>query len=198
MIAAGETDNVVRIPLEQAQELMLRYTGLALSDTEGVGLDSLRYLSEYNAYYRVGDEAEASYCRILSGWHTADGLTVLQYDGGTVTLRQLDGRWVFVSNVLGRSHKKVLLFLSFFNRRKQWIGAHQASFRYFCYSPAPFIFLLPGLAVKQDLRPLQGAAVFWIFSSGFLVPGGEIWYTNVINMEDSAPASHRGGEVPIG
>ena len=103
MIAAGETDNVVRIPLEQAQELMLRYTGLALSDTQGVGLDSLRYLSEYNAYYRVGDEAEAAYCRILSGWHTADGLTVLQYDGGTVTLRQLDGRWVFVSNVLGRS-----------------------------------------------------------------------------------------------
>ena len=86
MIAAGGTDSVVRIPLEQAQELMLRYTGLALSDTQGVGLDSLRYLSEYNAYYRVGDEAEAAYCRILSGWHTADGLTVLQYDGGTVTL----------------------------------------------------------------------------------------------------------------
>ena len=103
MIAAGGTDSVVRIPLEQAQELMLRYTGLALSDTQGVGLDSLRYLSEYNAYYRVGSEAEAAYCRILSGWHTADGLTVLQYDGGTVTLRQLDGRWVFVSNVLGRS-----------------------------------------------------------------------------------------------
>ena len=103
MIAAGGTDSVVRIPLEQAQELMLRYTGLALSDTQGVGLDSLRYLSEYNAYYRVGDEAEAAYCRILSGWHTADGLTVLQYDGGTVTLRQLDGRWVFVSNVPGRS-----------------------------------------------------------------------------------------------
>ena len=86
MIAAGGTDSVVRIPLEQAQELMLRYTGLALSDTQGVGLDSLRYLSEYNAYYRVGGEAEAAYCRILSGWHTADGLTVLQYDGGTVTL----------------------------------------------------------------------------------------------------------------
>lgn len=103
MIDAGGTDSVVRIPLEQAQELMLRYTGLALSDTQGVGLDSLRYLSEYNAYYRVGDEAEAAYCRILSGWHTADGLTVLQYDGGTVTLRQLDGRWVFVSNVPGRS-----------------------------------------------------------------------------------------------
>lgn len=103
MIAAGGTDSVVRIPLEQAQELMLRYTGLALSDTQGVGLDSLRYLSEYNAYYRVGGEAEAAYCRILSGWHTADGLTVLQYDGGTVTLRQLDGRWVFVSNVPGRS-----------------------------------------------------------------------------------------------
>ena len=103
MIAAGGTDSVVRIPLEQAQELMLRYTGLALSDTQGVGLDSLRYLSEYNAYYRVGDEAEAAYCRILSGWHTADGLAVLQYDGGTVTLRQLDGRWVFVSNVPGRS-----------------------------------------------------------------------------------------------
>lgn len=50
---------MVRIPLEQAQELMLRYTGLALSDTQGVGLDSLRYLSEYNAYYRVGGEAEA-------------------------------------------------------------------------------------------------------------------------------------------
>ena len=90
-------------PLEQAQELMLRYTGLALSAAQGVGLDSLRYLSEYNAYYRVGGEAEAAYCRILSGWHTADGLTVLQYDGGTVTLRQLDGRWVFVSNVPGRS-----------------------------------------------------------------------------------------------
>ena len=103
MIDAGGTDSVVRIPLEQAQELMLRYTGLALSDTQGVGLDSLRYLSEYNAYYRVGSEAEAAYCRILSGWHTADGLTVLQYDGGTVTLRQLDGRWVFVSNVPGRS-----------------------------------------------------------------------------------------------
>ena len=102
MIAAGETDNVVRIPLEQAQELMLRYTGLALSDTQGVGLDSLRYLS-IMVRNRVGDEAEAAYCRILSGWHTADGLTVLQYDGGTVTLRQLDGRWVFVSNVLGRS-----------------------------------------------------------------------------------------------
>ena len=57
----------------------------------------------FNAYYRVGGEAEAAYCRILSGWHTADGLTVLQYDGGTVTLRQLDGRWVFVSNVPGRS-----------------------------------------------------------------------------------------------
>ncbi len=27
--------------------------------------------------------------------------------------------------------------------------------------------------------------------------GGEIWYTNMINMEDSAPASHRGGEVPL-
>ena len=60
MIAAGGTDSVVRIPLEQAQELMLRYTGLALSDTQGVGLDSLRYLSEYNAYYRVGGEAEAA------------------------------------------------------------------------------------------------------------------------------------------
>ncbi len=137
MIAAGGTDSVVRIPLEQAQELMLRYTGLALSDTQGVGLDSLRYLSEYNAYYRVGDEAEAAYCRSLSGWHTADGLTVLQYDGGTVTLRQLDGRWVFVSNVPAAAHKKrSYSSLSFSHRRKQRTGTRPA---------ASVIFAIPRL-----------------------------------------------------
>ena len=154
MIAAGGTDSVVRIPLEQAQELMLRYTGLALSDTQGVGLDSLRYLSEYNAYYRVGGEAEAAYCRILSGWHTADGLTVLQYDGGTVTLRQLDGRWVFVS------------------RRKQPDGFPSGCFRYFCYSPAPFIFSAPRPRSKTGYPPSARSGSFLDFFVGISCAGG--------------------------
>ena len=64
MIAAGGTDSVVRIPLEQAQELMLRYTGLALSDTQGVGLDSLRYLSEYNVL-------SPNRCRKTARWRAA-------------------------------------------------------------------------------------------------------------------------------
>lgn len=96
------------------------------------------------------------------------------------------------------AHKKVLLFpliLSIGGSSRT--GARPAASVIFAIPRLRLFSLLPRLAVKQDLRPLQGAAVFWIFSSGFLVPGGEIWYTNVINMEDSAPASHRGGRYPL-
>ena len=90
------------------------------------------------------------------------------------------------------AHKKVLLFpliLSIGGSSRT--GARPAASVIFAIPRLRLFFLLPGLAVKQDLRPLQGAAVFWIFSSGFLVPGGEIWYTNVINMEDSADNERR-------
>ena len=167
MIAAGGTDSVVRIPLEQAQELMLRYTGLALSDTQGVGLDSLRYLSEYNAYYRVGSEAEAAYCRILSGWHTADGLTVLQYDGGTVTLRQLD-----IQRAGPQRIKRSYSSLSFSHRRKQLDGFPSGCFRYFCYSPAPFIFSAPRPRSKTGSPPSARSGSFLDFFVGISCAGG--------------------------
>ena len=69
-----------------------------------VGLENFTYLSEFDAYYIAHGDTNFAFVTMLSGERTGDDRVTLHYEQdtgrrGCVTLREVDGEHVFVSNV---------------------------------------------------------------------------------------------------
>lgn len=93
-----------RVTCGEMNEVLLKYTGLTLEETNKVGLDKLPYLEEYDAYYWMhGDVGYPGPLKILSG--VREGSTVKLYQRYNETLycltleQQPEGNYWFVSNL---------------------------------------------------------------------------------------------------
>ncbi len=81
---------------------LLEHLGLTLAETRGMGLEELRYLPAYDAYYSCRSDANSGPVTLDGGWTAPDGTVTLVYHGSIqVTLApQDDGSYRFVSNLL--------------------------------------------------------------------------------------------------
>lgn len=92
--------------VEEMNAVLQKYMGITLEETNKVGLDSLYYLEETDAYYNVAGDTVYLKCDILSGQVNEDGTITLQYcdalsepsDTYQVTLKEVDGAYIFISN----------------------------------------------------------------------------------------------------
>ena len=84
--------------------ILTQYMGLTLADTDGVGLENMTYLSEYDAYYYFrGDTNYRMSVAFTAGEREGDIIRLFYDDtfmGGSkvLTLRETDSRYLFVSN----------------------------------------------------------------------------------------------------
>lgn len=95
---------VYRVTCGEMNEVLLKYTGLTLEETNQVGLDQLPYLEEYDAYYWMhGDVGYPGPLDILSGIREGSTVKLYQRYNGTLyclTLEQQpEGNYWFVSNI---------------------------------------------------------------------------------------------------
>ena len=107
------TGYVVRVKTWEMDEVLQKYMGISLEETNKYGLDKMYYLEEYDAYYRVDVGSNWSYVNFEAGKINADGTITLQYykenyfDGPTstyrVTLREVDGKYYIISNIMVES-----------------------------------------------------------------------------------------------
>ena len=103
------TGYVVRVKTWEMDEVLQKYMGISLEETNKYGLDKMYYLEEYDAYYRVDVGSNWSYVNFEAGKINADGTITLQYyrenyfDRPTstyrVTLREVDGKYYIISNI---------------------------------------------------------------------------------------------------
>lgn len=99
--------DVSRATTEEINAVLQKYTGLTLEETNKVNIDSLVYLEEYDAYYRMAGDTAYVPCDILAGWMNEDGTITLRYKDGLssnttiylVTLKEESDTYHFISNV---------------------------------------------------------------------------------------------------
>ena len=97
--------DIHKIPVEYINTVLKRYANLTLEETNKVGIDSLVYLKDFDAYYlSAGDVSYSSYT-MTSGQRYEDGTVKLQYQHEIefkryeVTLQPYDNGYLFVSNL---------------------------------------------------------------------------------------------------
>lgn len=101
-----------KITVQEMNNILQKYTGLSLDQTNKVNLSSLYYLEEYDAYYNIAGDTMLSRYDFGTGWINEDGTITLQYHdalgslGPTcqVTLREENGNYFLVSNVVVRDY----------------------------------------------------------------------------------------------
>ena len=96
-----------KITASAMDAVLYENTGLHLEETNKVGLSSFEYLPEYDAYYLThGDTNSRDQVVMRGGTHENDLVHLFYLDEfygdgwKCVTLRERDGNWQFVSNVL--------------------------------------------------------------------------------------------------
>ena len=98
--------DVSRATIADMNVVLEKYAGLTLDTTNKVGLDSLYYIEENDAYYNVAGDTTYMKCDITKGWTNQDGTITLQYRDGLssisdtyeVTLKVVGDSYQFVSN----------------------------------------------------------------------------------------------------
>jgi hypothetical protein len=97
--------DIHKIPVEYINTVLKKYANLTLEETNKVGIDSLVYLKDFDAYYlSAGDVSYSSYT-MTSGQRYEDGTVKLQYQHEIefkryeVTLQPYDNGYLFVSNL---------------------------------------------------------------------------------------------------
>ena len=97
--------SVFRVTRDEMDEVLLKYTGLTLEETNQVGLDQLPYLEEYDAYYWChGDVGYPGPLTILSRIREGSTIKIYQLSWDNVlyclTLEQQpEGNYWFASNL---------------------------------------------------------------------------------------------------
>lgn len=104
----GYSCPVYRITREEMSQVLLKYTGLTLEETNQVGLEHSSYLEEYDAYYWcLGDGGPLGPLTILKGVRVGSTVNLYQYGLYNesdllycLTLEQQpEGNYWFVSNL---------------------------------------------------------------------------------------------------
>ena len=98
-----------KIMTEDINEILQKYMGITLEETNKQGIEYLHYLEEYDAYYTCVGDTEYTKYDILHGWMNDDGTITLQYMHDQnlsydktvyrVTLKEENGNYYFISNV---------------------------------------------------------------------------------------------------
>ena len=97
-----------KTPRHVMDELLRQYLGMGLEETDQVGLDSLPYLPEYDAYYGAAYDTQMVIPDSTSGVRRDDGTLELRYspvwyetDDAThvMVLRPTEDGYLFVSNL---------------------------------------------------------------------------------------------------
>lgn len=86
--------------------VLTKYTGLTLADTDKIGLESLTYLKDYDAYYYYhGDTNYRGHVTFAGGEREGDIIRLYYNDGfigdgeKVLTLRVKDNQYLFVSHM---------------------------------------------------------------------------------------------------
>ena len=96
-----------KVTVEEMNAVLQKYMGITLEESNKAGLEKLYYLEETDAYYNVAGDTVYMKCDIVSGQVNADGTITLVYvdalsessDTYQVTLKEVDGAYIFISNV---------------------------------------------------------------------------------------------------
>lgn len=105
--ADGQLESdLVRLPVDKMNELLQKYLGITLDQTNGTGLDSLTYWEETGCYYgRHGDASIWENSTVTEVTTNADGAYQVRYtdhtDGGEyiITLMPSGGGYLILSNL---------------------------------------------------------------------------------------------------
>jgi len=99
--------DVSKTEISEMNAVLQKYMGISFEDTNKVGLGSLYYLEEYDAYYNMAGDTKYSLFEILEGWYNKDGTISFLYQDKLcsimgiyqVTLRNDNGTYYFISNI---------------------------------------------------------------------------------------------------
>ena len=97
--------DTIKITRDEMNELLLKYTGFALEETNKKDLDNFYYLEEFDSYYVCRGDTSYQKYEFYNGWiNGGDGTITLRYKGingdtRRVTLLELDGNIYFMSNL---------------------------------------------------------------------------------------------------
>lgn len=100
--------DIAKTTRQEMEAVLQRYMNMSFWETNQIGLNDLRYLPEYEAYYKIAGDAMITKYAFEQGWTDAEGNIVLEYYDALsginterfhVTLKLVDGNYCFVSNV---------------------------------------------------------------------------------------------------
>ena len=107
--------DVIRVKTWEMNEVLQKYMGITLEETKKIGLDKMYYLEEYDAYYMMHGDTNWFFANFEAGKINDDGTITLQYYrddfyyGTTptywVTLREVDGKYYIISNIMVESER---------------------------------------------------------------------------------------------
>lgn len=87
-----------KLPVKDMDTILKQYTGLRFEETAGIGLDSLTYLEQYDAYYDFhGDTNARIGVEFSAGFRQGDQV-FLYYEDKMVTLEKAGDSWHIRSN----------------------------------------------------------------------------------------------------
>lgn len=84
---AAENYGIFRAPRAAMDDILRQYFDISLDDTRKMGLDSLLYWEEADAWYAAHTDTGLNTVTLTGGERTDDGLLKLYYSGGCITLR---------------------------------------------------------------------------------------------------------------
>lgn len=94
--------DIFKVTTDEMDAILQKYMGITLEETNKVHLNSLYYLEEYDAYYSVVGDTDYMQYDFDYGWKKENGTVTMEYSFGeelySVTLKEVDGTYYFVSN----------------------------------------------------------------------------------------------------
>lgn len=100
--------DICKVTTDEMDAILQKYLGMTLEETNKIGIDGLYYLEEYDAYYSVAGDTEYMRYDMDYGWKNVNGTITIEYTHDqtlssdkelySVTLKEVDGNYYFVSN----------------------------------------------------------------------------------------------------
>ncbi len=99
--------DVTKTTRQEMENILQKYMAISFWETNQIGLNTLHYLPEYDAYYKVAGDAKISKYTFEKGWLGDDGTIILEYydalssssERFRVTLKEEQEKYYFISNV---------------------------------------------------------------------------------------------------
>lgn len=88
-----------KLPVKDMDTILEQYTGLRFEETAGIGLDSLTYLEQYDAYYHFhGDTNARTGVEFSAGYRQGNQVSLYYDSDKVVTLEEAGDSWHILSN----------------------------------------------------------------------------------------------------